>query len=84
MSALRDWRCALNVSHGEKEMIKKVFYSKKAAPYVFILPFVLTVALFWIGPIVNGVLLSFQNVLQDKFPVLHARQLHAGACQRRR
>lgn len=71
MSALRDWRCALNVSHGEKEMIKKVFYSKKAAPYVFILPFVLTVALFWIGPIVNGVLLSFQNVLQDEWTGLH-------------
>ena len=71
MSALRDWRCAINVSHGEKEVSKKVFYSKKAAPYVFILPFVLTIALFWIGPIVNGVLLSFQNVLQDEWTGLH-------------
>lgn len=37
------------------------------APYVFVLPFVLTVILFWISPIVNGVLLSFQDVLKDEW-----------------
>ncbi len=47
--------------------IKKFFYSQKAAPYVFILPFVLTFLLFWIFPIANGVLLSFQDVLKDKW-----------------
>ena len=39
--------------------VKKFFYSQKAAPYVFVLPFVLTVLLFWIFPIGNGVLLSY-------------------------
>lgn len=47
--------------------VKKFLYSQKAAPYVFILPFVLTVILFWVFPIANGVLLSFQDVLKDKW-----------------
>ena len=34
---------------------------------MFILPFVLTVIFFWAVPIANGVLLSFQDVLQDKW-----------------
>ena len=51
--------------------MKKILYSQKAAPYIFICPFVLTVILFWIGPIVNGVLLSFQDVLKDEWVGLH-------------
>ncbi len=47
--------------------MKKLFYSQKAAPYVFILPFVLTFIFFWIGPISNGVLLSFQNTMKDEW-----------------
>ena len=47
--------------------VKRFFYSQKAAPYVFILPFVLTIILFWIAPIANGVLLSFQDVLKDEW-----------------
>ncbi|MDD2972658.1 MAG: sugar ABC transporter permease [Lachnospiraceae bacterium] len=47
--------------------MKKFFYSQKIAPYVFVLPFVLTVLLFWIAPISNGVLLSFQDVLKDQW-----------------
>ncbi|MDO5292390.1 MAG: sugar ABC transporter permease [bacterium] len=47
--------------------MKKLFYSKKIAPYVFICPFVLTVLLFWIAPICNGVLLSFQDVLKNQW-----------------
>ncbi len=47
--------------------MKKLFYSQKIAPYVFICPFVLTVLLFWIAPIYNGILLSFQDVLKDKW-----------------
>ena len=31
--------------------MKKLFYSQKLAPYVFILPFVLTVIFFWAVPI---------------------------------
>ena len=48
-------------------MFKKFFYSRKIAPYVFILPFVVTFLLFWIVPISNGFLLSFQDVLKDKW-----------------
>lgn len=47
--------------------MKKLLYSQKIAPYVFICPFVLTVLLFWIAPICNGVLLSFQDVLKDQW-----------------
>ena len=53
--------------------MKKFFYSQKLAPYVFILPFVLTVIFFWAVPIANGVLLSFQDVLQDKWVGLDVR-----------
>lgn len=48
-------------------MFKKFFYSQKVAPYVFVLPFVITVILFWVAPISNGVLLSFQDVLKDQW-----------------
>ena len=48
--------------------MKKFFYSQKLAPYVFILPFVLTVIFFWAVPIANGVLLSFQDVLTGSNP----------------
>ena len=47
--------------------MKKLLYSRKIAPYVFILPFVVTVLLFWIMPITNGVLLSFQDVLRGEW-----------------
>ena len=47
--------------------MKKLFYSQKLAPYVFILPFALTVVLFWMFPIGNGILLSFQDVLKDEW-----------------
>lgn len=47
--------------------MKKFFYSKQAAPYVFVCPFVLTVILFWLMPVANGVLLSFQDVLKEQW-----------------
>jgi len=47
--------------------MKKLFYSQKIAPYVFVLPFALTVVLFWMFPIGNGILLSFQDVLKDEW-----------------
>jgi arabinosaccharide transport system permease protein len=48
-------------------MFKKFFYSQKIAPYVFILPFVITILFFWIVPIGNGFLLSFQDVLKNEW-----------------
>ena len=47
--------------------MKKLFYSQKLAPYVFVLPLALTVVIFWLFPIGNGVLLSFQDVLKDEW-----------------
>jgi arabinosaccharide transport system permease protein len=47
----------------EKEMkIKKILYSQKVAPYVFILPFILSFLLFWIYPLFTTVTMSFQNI----------------------
>jgi len=51
----------------EDENMKKFFYSQKIAPYVFVMPFVLTVVFFWAFPIGNGILLSFQDVLKDEW-----------------
>ena len=47
--------------------MKKLFYSQKLAPYVFVLPFALTVVIFWMFPIGNGILLSFQDVLKNEW-----------------
>ena len=43
--------------------MKKILYSKKAAPYVFILPFVLTFVIFWIIPIVRSGIMSLEDIL---------------------
>ncbi len=58
---------ALRFSGREDENMKKFFYSQKIAPYVFVMPFVLTVIFFWLFPIGNGILLSFQDVLKDEW-----------------
>lgn len=42
---------------------KKILYSQKIAPYVFILPFVLTFLLFWLLPLIKAGVMSFQEVL---------------------
>jgi arabinosaccharide transport system permease protein len=44
-------------------MINKFIYNKKLAPYVFILPFILVFLIFFISPMVNTVIMSFQNIL---------------------
>ena len=43
--------------------MKKLLYSQKAAPYVFVLPFILSFAIFWIYPLISTVIMSFQNIL---------------------
>ena len=40
-------------------------YSQKAAPYVFILPFILTFFIFFAYPIVSTIMMSFQRVAGD-------------------
>lgn len=46
-----------------KFSISRLLYSQKAAPYVFILPFILTFLLFWLWPLLRAGMISFQEVL---------------------
>lgn len=41
---------------------KKILYSQKAAPYMFVLPFVLSLLVFWLYPLISGITMSFQDV----------------------
>lgn len=43
--------------------MKKFLYSPKVVPYIFVLPFVLTVAIFWLSPIIKSGIMSSQQVL---------------------
>jgi arabinosaccharide transport system permease protein len=43
--------------------IKKLLHSQKVAPYVFILPFVLTFGIFFVYPLGKTVVMSFQSIL---------------------
>ncbi len=49
----------------KKSVFKRFLYSQKAAPYVFILPFVLTFFVFFAYPIVSTIMMSFQRVAGD-------------------
>lgn len=42
--------------------IKKFLYSQNVAPYVFVLPFILSFLLFWIYPLCSTVVMSFQDI----------------------
>lgn len=42
--------------------IKKFFYSQKVAPYVFVLPFILSFAIFWVYPLITSITMSFQDI----------------------
>ena len=41
---------------------KKLLYSQKVAPYVFALPFMLSLIIFWAYPLISGIVMSFQDV----------------------
>lgn len=43
--------------------IKRIFYSQKAAPFLFVLPFLLSFTVFWIYPLFSTVKMSFQSIL---------------------
>lgn len=43
--------------------LRALLYSQKVAPYVFVLPFLLSFGLFFIYPIISTVIMSFQRVL---------------------
>ncbi len=46
----------------KKSVFRRFLYSQKVAPYVFILPFILTFLIFFAYPIVSTVVMSFQKV----------------------
>ena len=48
--------------------MKKFLYSRKAAPYVFVLPFVLTFLIFWFYPLTSSVTMSFQERIMGQQP----------------
>ncbi len=39
-----------------------MLYSQKIAPYVFVLPFILSLLIFWLYPLISGITMSFQKV----------------------
>ncbi|GAA4722642.1 arabinosaccharide transport system permease protein [Promicromonospora umidemergens] len=43
--------------------MKQLLYSKKLAPYLFILPFLVTLAVFWVVPLGRSFVMSTQEVL---------------------
>jgi arabinosaccharide transport system permease protein len=43
--------------------VKQLLYSKKLAPYLFILPFLVTLAVFWVVPLGRSFVMSTQEVL---------------------
>lgn len=46
--------------------VKKFLNSQKVAPYIFILPFVLSFIIFWIYPLFSTVKMSFQSILPNQ------------------
>ena len=46
----------------KQSVVKKFLYSQKVAPYVFVMPFILTFAIFFAYSIVSRILMSFQKV----------------------
>jgi len=43
--------------------MKKLLYNQRLAPYLFILPFLLTLVIFWLVPVARSVVMSFQEIL---------------------
>ncbi|MDL2206803.1 sugar ABC transporter permease [Eubacteriales bacterium OttesenSCG-928-N13] len=45
------------------QKVKRILYSQKIAPYVFVLPFVLTFLVFFLYPLTTTIKMSFQDIL---------------------
>ena len=41
---------------------RELLYSQKVAPYVFVLPFLLTFAIFFLYPLISTIMMSFQDI----------------------
>lgn len=46
----------------KKNAFTKFLYSQKTAPYVFVLPFILSFCIFWIYPLCSTITMSFQDI----------------------
>lgn len=46
--------------------IKRFLNSQKVAPYIFVLPFILSFCIFWIYPLFSTVQMSFQSILPNQ------------------
>ncbi len=46
----------------KQNIFQKFLYSQKVAPYVFVLPFLLSFCIFWIYPLCSTVIMSFQDI----------------------
>ncbi len=51
----------------------RLLYSKRLAPYLFILPFLITVAIFWLIPVAQSVVMSFQEVIYGQASFIGTR-----------
>ena len=51
-------------TNGERSVMsfRKFFYSQKVAPYVFVIPFVISFFLFWVYPLITAFTMSFQDI----------------------
>lgn len=49
-------------TYHRQNQFKKIFYSQKTAPYLFVLPFLLSFLLFFLYPIISTVIMSFQRI----------------------
>ena len=43
--------------------MRRMLYSPKVAPYIFVLPFVLTLAIFWVSPLIKSFIMSTQDII---------------------
>ncbi|MFA9463977.1 MAG: carbohydrate ABC transporter permease [Velocimicrobium sp.] len=60
---MKETKLTQNSKIESQSKLKKLLYSQKVAPYVFILPFVLTFLIFWLLPLTKSGIMSFQSVL---------------------
>lgn len=57
----------------EMHPVKKLLYSQRLAPYLFILPFLVTLLIFWLIPVGRSVIMSFQEVLYGQATFIGTR-----------
>ena len=56
--------------------MKKLLYSQKIAPYIFVLPFVVSFLLFFLYPTINTITMSFQSVLPGEVTFVGLKNYH--------